>query len=86
MKIQESLHKADGVMLILIPFRIETRCIINAKSCEAKKRLVHAAIMATFEDMRRYTRADTYVKRSKPIKKSFTKRIKDFLAGDPLFD
>ena len=48
-----SFQKVGPIELILIPGRIQTRCILNARSDIAKQRLVLAAMLAAYEDMKR---------------------------------
>lgn len=43
-KLISSLEKTDTFGLVFIPLQIESNCIINAKTDEAKRRLVHAVI------------------------------------------
>lgn len=52
-KIRKRLIHIDGVRLILIPHKIQHRCIIKARTDKAKQRLIHATTMAVYEEMRR---------------------------------
>ena len=53
-KLRQALNtKVNSILLILLPNRIQYRCIENAKTKEAKRRLVFAAKEAAIEDMKR---------------------------------
>jgi hypothetical protein len=53
-KLQQTLNKkVNSILLGLLPSRIQYRCIQNAKTREAKRRLVFAAKEAAIEDMKR---------------------------------
>lgn len=43
----------DGKGMLLIPFHISKRCIVNAKTDECKARLVKAAELSAVEYMKR---------------------------------
>lgn len=85
-KIRDSLNKKVGpIEIILIPNRIQTRCIRSAKSDEAKSRLVFLALETTLEDMRRiYIPFYNFRKEDKkygypvkhPVKKDWFSKIK----------
>lgn len=52
-KIKQSLQKVDGVELTLIPHRIQQRCIVEARSAEAKQKLVNLTTLVVWEDATR---------------------------------
>lgn len=52
-KLLKSLNKVGTIEIWLIPHRISSKCILNAKSDLSKKRLVQAAIWSENEIMKR---------------------------------
>jgi hypothetical protein len=52
-KIRSSLQKVDDVALLLIPHRIAHRCIVAAKTNDAKIKLVSTALYLKDESIRR---------------------------------
>lgn len=80
-KLRKTLNgKVGSAYLILIPHWVTQRCIIAAKTSEAKQRLVTLALEATIEDMKRgwVPSYPHYQSRPHPVvnKKSLMNRIK----------
>lgn len=61
-------NNTDHADLLLIPYRIAERCIANAKTSEAKHRLVHLTNLAAIEEMKRlYVRGYDKLEKKKSI-------------------
>lgn len=79
-KVWHSLKKVGIIEIFMIRRRIQNSCILNAKTDEAKLRLVNIAIESTIEDMNRLYGHNDIIKTNK-YSKLIWKKIKDFLNG-----
>lgn len=78
-KAWRSLKKVSQIEIFMIRRRIQNSCILNAKTNEAKLRLVNIAIESTIEDMNRLYGVTFKVKDKKYYSKIIWKKIKEFL-------
>lgn len=79
-KRRETINRKVGpIELLLIPHRIERRCITRAKTDEAKQRLVSLAREIAYEDMKRlHVRAYDYPRqfKEKTLGEWFIEKVK----------
>lgn len=57
-KTKQALQRTNWIRVLMMPTRIQEKCILAAKTDEAKRRLVMTAVCAALEDESRLKRKD----------------------------